>query len=216
MRLALTLLFLTFARGALACANPICIVEAESLALTRVITFENTYAGHGPGQLVNGVLVLDGAQFGEYFAGQTLAQRGDFDQVSGAGLNPLTLLAADKDTGLSLVFMSGNTVLNGYGAAGFPRRHAQGEGAMAWLFDEDQSAISFQLRGGEGGQAQAAFLRRDGSQIATLNLGPLGEGEIGFARADGIGDIAGVVVTNTDPQGLALDNIRFGRAPDLS
>ncbi len=216
MRLILTLAFTCLARTALACNAPICIVDADALALTRIITFEDTLAGHGPGHQIDGLLVLEGAQFGEHFAGQTLLRNGDFDQVSGPALNPLTLLSIDSDTGLAVVFMSGNRVLNGYGAAGFPRRHAQGEGAIAWLFDDDQSAVSFQLRGGEGGDAQALFLRRDGSQIATLELGPLGEGEIGFAREGGIGDIAGIVVTNTDPQGLALDNIRFGRAPDLS
>jgi len=29
-------------------------------------------------------------------------------------------------------------------------------------------------------------------------------------------DIAGVVVNNTDPQGIAIDTIRFGKVPDLS
>jgi hypothetical protein len=212
LRLALTCL----SHAALACSEPICVVDAEALALTQEITFEGAGAGHGPGRRLNDVLVLEGAQFGEHFAGQTLSHQGDFDQVRGSALNPLTVVLPDARTGLSLVFMSGNTVLNGYGAAGYPRRHAQGEGAIAWRFDDPQSALSFQLRGGEGGSAQATFLRRDGSIIATLDLGPLGEGQIGFARTDGVGDIAGVVVTNTDPQGLALDNVRFARAPDLS
>mgnify|MGYP001819688643 CR=1 FL=1 len=216
MRVALSLILIFCARAAMACGAAICIVDAEALALSRLISFEDTRAGLGPGHQVDGLLVLEGARFGDHFAGQTVVQAGDFDQIEGTPLKPLTLVAEDKRTGLALVYMSGNTVLNGYGAAGFPRRHAQGEGAIAWMFDEDQSAISFQLRGGEGGEARAQFLRRDGSEIATLALGPLGEGEIGFARAGGVGDIAGVVITNTDPQGLALDNLRFGRAPDLS
>ena len=91
----------------------------------------------------------------------------------------------------------------GYGTAGFPKRDAQGEGAIAVQFDRDQPALAFDLRGGEGGTAQVQFLRRDGSVITTLQLGPLAE------------DIAGFVLTNSDDQGLALDNLRFGPPPDL-
>jgi hypothetical protein len=42
--------------------------------------------------------------------------------------------------------------------------------------------------------------------------GPL---SLGFLRAGDLRDIAGLVITNTDPQGLAIDNLRFGPAPEL-
>ena len=107
------------------------------------------------------------------------------------------------------------TVLVGYGTAGFPKRDAQGEGAIAVQFDRDQPALAFDLRGGEGGTAQVQFLRRDGSVITTLQLGPLAEDTFGFVRNDDTSDIAGFVLTNSDDQGLALDNLRFGPPPDL-
>ncbi|QFT60503.1 hypothetical protein FIU94_16865 [Sulfitobacter sp. THAF37] len=202
--------------GLLACGAPVCLVDPDSLALTRVITFDDIRSGSGPGRLADDVIDLDGAQFGERFAGQGLAAADTHDQVIGAALGPLILLPGQAGQNLSIVHFSGNAVLNGYGPAGFPRREGQGEGAIAWLFDNDQTALSFELRGGEDGAALAQFLRRDGSVIGAVPVEPLGEMTLGFARAGDIRDIAGVVLTNTDPQGIAIDTLRFGNPPDLS
>jgi len=49
----------------------------------------------------------------------------------------------------------------------------------------------------------------------TLTVTDLAEGPVGFLRADGLSDIAGIVVTNVDPQGIALDNLRFGPPPEM-
>ena len=215
MRIALSLALTCLASTANACAELICIVDPESLDLTRIITFEGTQSTAGPGWQIDAVLVMEGASFGERFAGQTQMVAGDHDVIDGAASAPLTLLSGAPGAALSLVRMNGNTLLNGYGPAGFPKRQAQGEGAIAWVFDEDQSALSFQLRGGEGGQAQAQFLRRDGSVIDVIVITPVGEHAIGFQRGGKERDIAAVVLTNTDPQGVALDNLRFSRPPEL-
>lgn len=216
MRGATCLALICLSRAALACEDAVCVVDPDSLALTRIITFQDTQSSNGPGWLIKDLLVLDGASFGERFAGQTLEAAGDYDAVTGAALRPLTLLPGEPGQGLSVVFMSGDNVLNGYGPAGYPKRDAQGEGAIAVLFDDDQMELSFQIRGGEAGSARAMFLRRDGSVIVELALDQAGESPIGFARAGNLIDIAGIVITNTDPQGLAIDNLRFGRAPDIS
>ncbi|MDW4499625.1 hypothetical protein R5H30_16650 [Sulfitobacter sp. D35] len=216
MRSALALALACLSSAALACEDAVCVVDPDALALTRIITFEETQSASGPGRLIDDLLVLDGASFGERFAGQALEPRGNHDSVTGDALRPLTLMTGEKGRNLSIVFMSGENVLNGYGPAGFPKRDGQGEGAIAVLFDDDQSELSFQIRGGEAGYAHALFLRRDGSIIAGITLQETGESAIGFARAGGKSDIAGIVITNEDPQGLAIDNLRFGRAPDLS
>ena len=211
---AIALLF--SANAASACDTGVCVVDPNSLALTKIITFDDTRSGQGPGYLVEDLLVMKGAIFGERFAGQSVGAHGDHDQISGQALPPLTVMPGAKGQNLSVVFFDGNNVLNGYGVAGYPKRRAQGEGAISFLFDEDQSALSFQIRGGEEGTAKAAFLARDGQVLATLDLPPTGEHAYGFIRANGASDIAGIIVTNTDPQGLAIDNIRFGKPPDLS
>ena len=201
---------------ALACDAPVCLVDPDGLALTQVITFDDQPSGYGPGKLVEDVMPLPGASFGEHFAGQYVASRGTHDEVKGDAINPLTIMAGPDGQNLSIVHFSGNAVLNGYGVAGFPKREAQGEGAIAVLFDQDQSALAFDLRGGEAGAAKVLFLRRDGTVITQVPVEPTGEFAVGFLRTGGISDIAGLVVTNSDPQGLAIDTLRFGKPPDLS
>ncbi|MEO9651501.1 MAG: hypothetical protein ABJ360_06995 [Roseobacter sp.] len=216
MRFVWTFLVFLNTQAALACEQPVCLVDPDALALRKIITFEETRSSPGPGHLISNLLVLDGAVFGERFAGQSIQPVGDHDDVAGDALFPLTLMPGDRGQNLSVVQFKGNNVLNGYGHAGFPKRRAQGEGAISFLFDEDQSALSFQLRGGESGAAKAAFLSRDGRVIALLDLPAAGEYHYGFIRANGAADIAGVVVTNRDPAGVAMDNVRFGTPPDLS
>jgi hypothetical protein len=199
----------------LACGAAVCLVDPDSLALPRIITFDTTRAGSGPGYRVDDILILRGARFGERFAGQTLLTDGTHDVVTGPAFAPLTLLAGDAGQNLSVVSFMGVTVLNGYGHAGFPKREAQGEGAIAILFDEDQSALTIDLRGGEQGRADVLFLRRNGAVLARVPVTPVGEFALGFVHDQGKADIAGVVINNTDPQGIALDAIRFGKAPFL-
>lgn len=216
MRVLAALICLSLPLPAFACGAAVCLIDPESLVLPEIITFDDTRAGYGPGHPVDDVLALDGARFGERFAGQALGADGAHDVVYGPAFGPLTLMAGDPGQNLSVVNFMGVSVLNGYGQAGFPKRDAQGEGAIAILFDSDQSALSIDLRGGEAGQALVLFLRRDGSLLAQVPVSPLGEYNLGFTHARGKADIAGVVVTNTDPQGIAIDTIRFGKLPDLS
>lgn len=202
--------------AALACTAPVCLVDPNSLNLPRVITFEDTRSGAGPGYYIEDILPLEGATFGERFAGQSLTGQSTHDEVTGNAFAPLTMMPGAAGQNLSVVHFYGETVLNGYGAAGFPRREGQGEGAIAVLFDRDQSALAFDLRGGEAGAASVTFYRRDGLMIGTVPIEPTGEFTVGFLRSTGEADIAGFILTNTDPQGIAIDTLRFGRIPELS
>lgn len=200
---------------ALVCGAAVCLVDPAELLLPEIIDFTAAPSGAGPGHKLDEVLVLSGARFGERFAGQILETQGFHDVVSGPAFGPLTLMAGAPGANLSVVTFYGISVLNGYGPAGFPKRDGQGEGAIAILFDSDQSALILDLRGGEAGGAEALFLARDGSLLAQVPIAPVGEFGIGFARSGGAADIAGVVLNNADPQGIALDAIRFGKTPDL-
>jgi len=211
----LAIMFLSASR-ALTCETHVCLVDPDSLLLPHIITFDDAQSSRGPGYMVKDILVMSGAVFGERFAGQSVTSRGDHDEITGAALPPLTILPGAPGQNLSVVFFDGNNVLNGYGAAGFPKRRAQGEGAIAFLFDKDQSALAFQLRGGEAGTAEVSFLMRDGHVLTRLALPPAGEHAFGFIRRSGKADIAGVIIVNDDPQGLAIDNLKFGKSPDLS
>jgi len=216
MRHLPALIIALFPTSGLACGGPVCLVDPDSLALTKVITFDDVRSGAGPGHYVKDILPLPGATFGERFAGQAVAALGSHDQITGDAFAPLTMMPGPDGENLSIVHFSGNTVLNGYGPAGFPKRDAQGEGAIAILFDNDQSALAFDLRGGEAGTAVVHFHRRDGSMIGQVQVDPTGEFAVGFLRTGGTNDIAGVIVTNSDPQGIAIDTLRFGKPPDVS
>lgn len=211
-----SLLIAMIPTGVLACGGPVCMVDPESLSLPQIITFDDMRSGAGPGYLIDDILPLPGATFGERFAGQDVVALGFHDDVTGTAFGPLTMMPGARGQNLSLVSFGGNTVLNGYGVAGFPKRDAQGEGAISVLFDEDQSALAFELRGGEAGVAFVTFHRRDGVSLGKVPVEPTGEFSVGFMRADGSSDIAGFTVTNKDPQGMAIDTIRFGKIPELS
>ena len=200
---------------ALACDAPVCVVDPDTLTLTQLITFDDMPSGWDPGHQVDELLSFPGAPFAERFAGQTLGANGDFDTVTGAALSPLTPLPGAPGQTFSIVNLYGTNILNGYGPGGFPRVNAQGEGAIAVMFNADQPALAFQLLGGEAGFAMVQFLRRDGSVIHDLRIDTSGTVSLGFWRKGGEADIAGIVITNKDPQGLALDNLRFGPPPQL-
>jgi hypothetical protein len=203
---------------AFACDMPVCRVNPDSLSLTQVITFEDVRSGAGPGYLIDDIMPLPGATFGERFAEQSVFGQGTHDEITSAAFSPLIMLPGAPGQNLSVVSFGGNTMLNGYGINGFPRRNAQGEGegAIAVLFDEDQSALAFELRGGEAGVAYVTFLRRDGTSLGQVPVAPTGEFSVGFLRTDGSSDIAGFVLNNKDPQGMAFDTLRFGKIPELS
>ena len=216
MMLMRAIFFALLPCSALACGAPVCLVDPDSLILPKIIDFDDLASGWGPGVEIDEILPLKGASFGEHFAGQQVSNTDTFDHISGPAFRPLTLVAGPEGQNLSVVNFSGNSVINGWGAAGFPKREAQGEGAIAVLFDADQSALAFDLRGGEAGAAYVTFLRRNGDVIGVVPVQPTGEFTVGFIRAKGKEDIAGIVITNTDPQGLAIDTLRFGKPPEIS
>lgn len=215
MNRVIAILLTLCATSAAACDAGVCRVDPDTLILPQIITFDHTRSSFGPGHNIDGLLVLPGASFGDHFAGQRIIADATFDAFDGTPLSPLTVLPGPPGQNLSVVRDAGNAFLNGYGISGFPRRDSQGEGAVAVLFDDDQSALAFELRGGEGGAAMVHFFRRDGKILATIRIAPTGEFSVGFQRNGAFADIAGLIVTNTDPQGMAIDTLRFGKPPDL-
>jgi len=212
---ALGLSMLTKVAGAQDCGAPVCQADPETLLLPRIITFDDQPSGWDPGRLVDEILVLEGARFAEHFAGQSVQPQGVYDVVDGDALGPLLLIAGQPGQTLSVVRMFGSNILNGFGPQGYPAVGAQGEGAIAVLFDHDQSEFAFDLLGGEGGEATLTVLARTGQTLGEVHLRDLKTEPLGFVRQGGSRDIAGFVLTNQDPQGIAIDNLRFGVPPEL-
>ena len=193
------------------CDQPICLVSRDRLALAHIITFDDVRSSIGVGHPIDELLVRPGARFGERFVGQLLHADGDYDRIAGTAQSPLTAIPGAPGATLGAMRLGPTTVLQGHGPRAFPRVEAVGEGAIAIEFDTDQAALAFDLRGGEDGNIEVTFLRRDGSEITRLRIGPLSEESYAFVRQDNVPDIAGILITNSDPQGVAIDNLAFDK-----
>lgn len=203
------LLLFVFPIASHACDQPICEVPADGVFFARIVTFDDQASGFGPGRPFVGVIAMDKVSFGEHFAGQIVGQRGDFDQVTGPATSPLQIRPGLIGQNLSIIRLPKTNVLTGYGPTGFPNHSATGEGAIAAQFVDGQSIVGFDLRGGEGGFATIVFLHSDGSIIDTHFLSPLAETSYAFQRQGDQSDIAGIIITNEDPDGIALDTVSF-------
>lgn len=209
------LAFLLCASPALACDRPVCLATPGAVSLNRVVTFDDMPSGYGTGTRLDTLLLADGVGFGERFAGQDLGETADHDTLAGAVLSPLTLLPGEPGGNLGIMRLMGTNILLGHGPRLHPADNAVGEGAIAVLFDTDQAALGFDLRGGEDGLAEITFFNRQGTVIDRIRLGPVAEDVFLFHRAGMQADIAGFTIVNTDPQGIALDNLRYADLPPL-
>jgi hypothetical protein len=191
-------------------ALPINQVDYSSLSGAVLIDFESLVGGPAPGSSYDGIIDLAGASFGERFDGQTLSYSGDSDVIGGAPTGDLSLVTGMAGQNLNIFTRppDGN-ILTGLGQIGFPGFNAIGEGAVAILFDNDQSEFGFQSVGGNLGSATFDFWTRDGSLIDTVMPMGLGVDFFGFLRDGGVQDIAGISIWNTDPAGIGINDIIF-------
>ncbi len=201
------------------CGRPVCAEPPGSLRLAHEITFDDLRGGMGPGRQIEGILDQPGARFGERFAGQSLGTLTAFGVPYDTVLGPATgliLLPGVPGQNLSILRLPSTNVLSGDGPAGVPRQRATGEGAIAVAFAEPQGAVRLILRGGEGGSVTVLFLAPGGQVIDRHVISPAGEGALDFARVGGTEDIGGLVITNRDPEGIALDAVAFGLGRQIS
>jgi hypothetical protein len=187
------------------------IIEVDYFSLTgsELIDFSGLAGGAAPGTNYDGIIDLDGASFAERFAGQTLSFSGNSDVLGGAPVGGLSLQTGEAGQNLNIFDFGGSNgnVLTGLGVLGFPSFDAIGEGAIAILFDNDQTEFGFESVGGDLGDATFDFWARDGSLLGSINPTGLGTNYFGF-----LGDstnIAGISIWNTDPAGIGFDNIIF-------
>lgn len=183
-------------------------INPGDLTCEGILDFEDVAGGDAPGTNYDAVLDLDGGAISERFVGQTLNFNGNFDVLGGIPTGPLSSQVGDPNDNFC-VLISGTQVLAGNGPIGWPDFDAIGEGAIAVLFDFDQSQIGFAVVGAEGGNAIVDFFRRDGSNIDTFTLPNLDNLVYAFERVGGVEDIAGFSIYNDDPAGIGFDDICF-------
>jgi len=183
-------------------------VYYSQLNCGAVVTFDDVQGGESPGTNYDVVLESNGTSLAECFVGQTRVYSVNFDILVDEPSNPLTLSVGNPNENLTIYHFEGSNsqVLVGNGPLGYPVFDALGEGSIAILFDYDQSEFGFELNGCNDGRATVEFFRRDGTLIDRIVLASLSNGSFGFQRVDGVFDIAGVSIQNTDYSGLAFDN----------
>lgn len=204
-----------------ALADPILRVPYSELEprLVNRVDFE-TYPRHlSPGTMLEGVQTFEGASIAERFVGQVITQHQGFDRLTPMAQGPLRLQAGapGQNLSVSFIFMLSNQ-LEGLAPPGYPAREASGEGAISILFDRDQFALGFRVAaelppreaGPARGMMTVTFYRRDGSMIDTMPVElEWGRAAYGFLRNGEERDIAGIAITNSDPAGIAIDDLIF-------
>lgn len=194
--------------------------------LSATITFESLPQRPEPGHNLNHPLRLKGAWLGEHFAGQSMieapASNGSPHDALGHpfGHRPLTIRPGASDRNLAVAFHRGfgSNAVFPLGPLGFSHISGRGEGALAVEFDEDQRAFGFRLHaayasplgnGDARGRVLVQSFSRQGYPLdATILFPGTGVSEHGFRVTDGPA-VAGILITNSDPGGIAIDDILF-------
>jgi len=194
--------------------------------LDAVVTFETLPQQPEPGINLDAPMREGRVWFGERLRRQTVATANTaHDVLTGQPAVPLTIAPGAPRANLSVAYHRGfgSNALFPLGSDGFPLLSARGEGAVAFLFDQDQRAIGLRIHSDYAaplgkarpqGQITLSFYTRRGRLIArhshTLEAAI---NELGFERSNDLPDIAAVTITNDDPGGIALDDILYQTAP---
>lgn len=193
------------------------------------ITFEALPHRAEPGWRFDAPIRDGRAWLGERFKGQSLATIRDrhgtrFDGVTGLPSAPLGLLAGAPGQNLSVAYHRGldSNALFALGPDGFDAISGRGEGAVAMLFDDEQYAFGLVIHTAypdplgrdtaPRGVVELRFYDRSARLLGTYLHHPArGRSTLGLIRADRRRDIAGVLILNTDPGGIAIDDILYAR-----
>ncbi|MGX9350741.1 hypothetical protein ACS3QZ_06040 [Shimia sp. W99] len=185
------------------------------------IGFETLPRKPEPGIRLDAPIRLPGIWIGEHFAGQIISGAPHDHLSVAAAKRPLRLRPGPKGQNLSVAYHRGfgSNALFPLGPDGFDAISGRGEGAVAILFDNPQPEIGFRLHSdypaplgatAPQGTVTVHFFNIKGQSLALQEFsperGPVGHG---FACSEGVACISGVVITNTDPGGIAMDDILF-------
>ena len=226
IRAALALLCLP----GLASANELRSVPYDTLRALphRIGTFDSLPSVTEPGVDFHQHWRAPGLSIAEHLLGQRLEEshtaHGRFDMLKGLPSAPLRVIPGPPGQNFTVAHHAGfgSNALFPLGPVGNTGADGRGEGSIAIAFDDPQFAFGLRLHAEYPdplGQrpmpqtAQVAFYDADARRIAEIVL-PLGHGVISLAWRSGQG-VAALTIQNTDPGGLALDDILYDVA-DLS
>ena len=165
-----------------------------------------------------------GLSIAERFDGQSVSDGtnqsggGTHDVISGSPDGPLSLAlgAATQNLVIGDTTPVGGTghAISGLSSPGWPNFQAIGEGAATFLFDVGQPDVGFTTFGAlDGGDLRADFYDRSGGLLGSVTIDEIRDGGFGFATSDGSASIAGMVITNTEAEGISYDNVWYHTVP---
>jgi len=205
-------------------ADPIVPADYDALALvlTDRVGFDLLPTRPEPGFNLDHTIYVNGLRIGEYFAGQVIGVMANHDTLARAPAHgPLSVRPGAPGQNLSVAHHRGfeSNALFPLGPAGYPALQARGEGAAAVLFPQPQAAFGLKVHADypdplgahpPAGTLTLTALSPTGAVIAQLNVTlKQGVNALAFHRLGNVPDIAGVVITNSDPGGIAIDDIIF-------
>lgn len=188
-----------------------------------VVDFETYPTLPEPGQSVEGLMDFGPVVIGETFAGQPVAMLGGdgtfWDSPGGpaAADAPLRPLPGPVRQNHSVAYHAGfgSNALFPLGLRGFGAIEGRGEGMAAVFLDQDVAGFGVKLHADYAdplgahpppGTATFWFYDRSGQMFDAVPVAlRSGVQPVGFAMAHP--GIAGVIITNTDPGGIAIDDI---------
>ncbi|WP_289152024.1 hypothetical protein [uncultured Salipiger sp.] len=198
-------------------AVPYAALEA---APHRRVTFDTLPPAREPGHVLDALLRFDGVSIGKRLSGQELSETatkdGRFEELVGAPSLPLTLLAGPPRHNMAVAAHAGfgSNALFPLGPEGADRRGGRGEGAAVMLFDEGQWRLGLRVYADYAdplgarpprGALHLCFWDDDGRMIAHEIVTP-GTGIMSLGWESNV-PIRALSVTNTDPGGIAVDDI---------
>ncbi|WP_416881488.1 hypothetical protein [Marivita sp.] len=183
----------------------------------RIETFDILPSAPEPGHRIDQHWRTTGLTIGERLAGQTVHDTEGFDTLRGAPTQPLRALPGAPGQTFAIAHHTGfgSNALFPVGPKGADIPEGRGEGSAALVFDTPQTAMGLRLHAeypdplGQRpapGTALLTFHHATG-QTSELSL-PLTHGVISLAWRSDTGIIA-LTVQNTDPGGIALDDILY-------
>ncbi len=187
-------------------------VAPATITATNIVDFEDL--GLIGGSLVpyDDILESGLTSFSERFVGQSVIEVGGFEQLIGLPSDELSLANGPANQNLSAGNLGGNSGLSGESSL-----MSLGEGAVAVLFDFDQSKIAFDVLGsdidgsGLSGTVTVSFWARNGLLLDEIVLALDGSPSIsfGFITDDAGFSIAGLSLINDDAGGVGYDNFIY-------
>jgi hypothetical protein len=226
IRLALALVCLP----ALAPASELNKVSFDTLRSQphRIETFDGLPSVTEPGLNFDQHWRAPGLSIAERLLGQDLEETktdyGRFDALNGLPSAPPRVVPGQSGQNFTIAHHDGfgSNALFPLGPVGIAGAEGRGEGSVAVTFDDPQFAFGLRLHAEYPdplGQrpmpraAEVAFYDANARRITDFVL-PLGRGVISLAWRSGYG-IAAVTIENTDPGGIAIDDILY-EVEDLS